>query len=182
MTEPSWTPLFRASASTVTKALRSHAFAASRERAVVIITDPEALRDLADVVETLPHENAPLSGITDRVAAAVRFLRAKAEELDSSAGTRTDTASPSPPVVAPERSDNNSTPPVAVVEAHERLLVAALHYLVTPVDLVPDFRAGGYIDDVLLLSWVFGSAGQELEPFLDDAALPDPDPSDTTGA
>jgi len=164
----------------VTKALRSPAFAASRERAVVIIKDPEALHDLADVVETLPHENAPLSGIADRVAAGVRFLRAKAEEFAHPADTRAGAASESPPVAAPARTDN--TPPVAVVEAHERLLVAALHYLVTPVDLVPDFRAGGYIDDVLLLSWVFGSAGQELEPFLDDAALPDPDTSDTTGA
>jgi uncharacterized membrane protein YkvA (DUF1232 family) len=44
--------------------------------------------------------------------------------------------------------------------------VATLHYLITPDDLVPDFRAGGYIDDVLLLSWVFGAAVNELAPYL----------------
>lgn len=54
--------------------------------------------------------------------------------------------------------------------ARERLLVAGLHYLVTPDDLVPDFRPGGYVDDVLLLSWVFGAAVSELEPYLDDSA------------
>ena len=52
--------------------------------------------------------------------------------------------------------------------ARERLIVAALDYLITPVDLVPDFRVGGYIDDVLLLSWVFGVAATELEPFLEE--------------
>nr|MBA2445446.1 DUF1232 domain-containing protein [Nocardioidaceae bacterium] len=54
--------------------------------------------------------------------------------------------------------------------ARERLLVAAMDYLITPVDLVPDFQSGGYIDDVLLLSWVFGAAFNELAPFLDDNA------------
>jgi uncharacterized membrane protein YkvA (DUF1232 family) len=59
-------------------------------------------------------------------------------------------------------------PAAAASLARERLIIAALHYLITPVDLVPDFRPGGYIDDVLLLSWVFGAAVNELEPFLDE--------------
>ncbi len=64
--------------------------------------------------------------------------------------------------------------PAASVAARQRLVVASLHYLITPDDLVPDFRAGGYIDDALLLTWVFGAAVNELAPYLVD----DPDAGD----
>jgi uncharacterized membrane protein YkvA (DUF1232 family) len=64
----------------------------------------------------------------------------------------------------------SETHSAAGAAARERLIVAALHYLVTPVDLLPDFRAGGYLDDVVLLSWIFGAGAQELEPFLDPDA------------
>lgn len=161
MTEQSWTPTFRTTDSTVTKVLRSPAFNDSRGRARVMIDDSLALRMLANSVEKLDHHNAPLAGVADRVAAAVRFLRAKAGQLDSDAAPSRLTGSAEP------REDQTATPGAANA-ARERLLVAALDYLVTPVDLVPDFHAGGYIDDVLLLTWVFGAAVTELEPFLAD--------------
>ncbi len=160
MSEQSWRPLFRTPKATVTRALHSPAFAHSRERAWVIVTDPAALRELADVVEAMDHANAPLAAITDRVGAAVRFLRAKADRLDGSSPD-----SPQSRAVEPHPDPEESSVSSA---ARERLVVAGMHYLVTPVDLVPDFVAGGYIDDVLLLSWVFGAAANELEPFLDD--------------
>ena len=149
MSEQSWTPLFRTSKSTVTKVMKSAAFAASREQAAIAIADPAALRALAVTVMELDFEDAPLSAIADRVAAAVRFLRAKADRLETG---------PAAPLGAGDA-------------ARERLLVAALHYLITPIDMVPDFRVGGYIDDVMLLSWIFGAAHVELEPFLPE----DPD-------
>jgi uncharacterized membrane protein YkvA (DUF1232 family) len=145
VSEPSWKPLFRTAASTVTKVLRSPAFLHARQQAALIIEDPAALRTLAERVESLDHDNAPLSAVADRVAAAAHFLRAVADDLDR--GSR---ASP------------------AGTAARERLLVASLHYLVTPDDLVPDFRPGGYLDDVLLLSWVFGATVNELSPHLPD--------------
>nr|MBA2443994.1 hypothetical protein [Nocardioidaceae bacterium] len=80
MTEQNWKPLFRTPKSTVTKVLRSPAFLSSRERAGALLDDPAALRTLADAVEKLDHVNAPLSAIADQVAAAVRFLRAQAQE------------------------------------------------------------------------------------------------------
>ena len=116
-------------------------------RAAADIGDPEALRRLADQVEGLDYDDAPLSAVADRVAAAIRLLRAKAEDLE-----------------------RDVPPPAADGEARERLLVASLYYLVTPVDLIPDFRAGGYIDDVLALSWIFGAAADVLDPYLDDDA------------
>jgi len=158
MTEPTWKPLFRVPTSTLTKILGSQAFLHSRERSAVILESSDELRALADVVETLDHASAPLAAVADRVTATVRFLRARAERLDGAAAPIND----SPEVAEPR----NSGDPSAGVATRERLLVAGLHYLVTPVDLVPDFRAGGYIDDVILLAWVCGVATNELTPYL----------------
>ena len=170
MPEQSWRPLFRTPRSTITKVLRSPAFVHSRVRAGAIIGKPVALRELADTVDGLDYASAPLSAIADRVAAAVRFLRARADELDAAAGSQgtaagTITSAPAPSPSA-DRQVGSDAHSAAGSAARERLVVAALHYLVTPVDLVPDFRAGGYLDDVVLLSWLFGAAAQELEPFV----------------
>ena len=169
MPERSWRPLFRNPRSTITKVLRSPAFVHSRERAGAIIGEPVALRDLADAVDGLDHASAPLSAIADRVQAAVRFLRSKADAIDAAGANTGAGAASRTPVTSRSQagqvaSDSHSA---AGSAARERLVVAALLYLVTPVDLVPDFRAGGYLDDVVLLSWVFGAAAQELEPFVD---------------
>jgi hypothetical protein len=158
MTDESWKPLFRASTSTVTKVLRSPAFLHSRELSADIAESPDLLRALADSVERLDHREPHLAVIADRVAAAVRFLRARAEDLEAAGSARHSGSE-----AAGWPTGHSSS---AVVAARERLLIASLHYLVTPVDLVPDFRPGGYIDDVLLLAWVFGVATSELEPYL----------------
>jgi hypothetical protein len=162
MTEQSWKPMFRTPRSTVTKVLRSNAFLHSRERSAVIVDRPEDLRALADAVETLNHARPPLAAVADRVVAAVRFLRDRADRLDEAAEP---TQGGADLAEAP-----SSGAPSAGVATRERLLVAGLHYLVTPVDLVPDFQAGGYTDDVFLLAWVFGVASHELTPYLTDDA------------
>jgi uncharacterized membrane protein YkvA (DUF1232 family) len=161
MTDENWKPLFRASTSTVSKVLRSQAFLHSREVSADIAEDPVKLRALADSVEKLDHRNQPLAVIADRASAAVRFLRARADDLDTAASACHSDAKAAEALTGPL--------PNAGVAARERLLVAGLHYLVTPVDLVPDFRPGGYIDDVLLLAWVFGVAVSELAPYLSEA-------------
>lgn len=165
MSEQTWRPLFRTPSSTLTRILRSHAFGHARERAGSIIESPAELRALADLVETLDRENAPLSAIADRVSSAVRLLRATAERLD---GEMAGDGSEAVPLRA---SPGEPTAPLTGgTAARERLVIASLHYLVTPDDLVHDFRPGGYLDDVLLLTWVFGAASKELAPHLPDAA------------
>ena len=163
MTDENWKPLYRASTSTVTKVLRSPAFLHSRELSGEIAERPDKLRALADSVEMLDRGKPPLQVVGDRVAAAVGFLRAHAKDLEAkgSAGDSGSTAA----------EELGEPSPSAGVAARERLLVGSLRYLVTPVDLVPDFRPGGYIDDVLLLAWVFGVATSELAPYL----IEDPD-------
>jgi hypothetical protein len=163
VTEPSWRPLFRIPKATVTTVLRSPAFVASREQAAVIIEDPSALRALGESVTLIDMHDAPLLAVADRVTAAVRFLTAKAEELDRGPALSADGgASPTEEVVL--------RPTTASRAARERLVVAALHYLITKDDLVPDFRIGGYLDDVMVLSWIFGAAAEEIQPFLNDAS------------
>ncbi len=168
MTEQNWKPSLRVPRSTVTKILGSHAFLHSRERSAIIVESSDELRALAVLVETLDHVSPPLPAVADRVAAAVRFLRALANRLDDAAAPTHN----SPDMAEPK----NNGDPSAGVATRERLLVAGLHYLVTPDDLVPDFPAGGYIDDVILLAWVFGVATNELSPYLTD----DPDGEETS--
>ena len=170
MTDENWKPLFRASTSTVTKVLRSHAFLHSRELSADIAENPNKLRALADSVETLDQRNPPLAVSADRVAAAVRFLRARAKELEGERGSSHNGSKAAQPPTGHA--------PSAGVAARERLVVASLLYLVTPVDLVPDFQSGGYIDDVLLLAWVFGVATSELAPYLSE----DPDDQEASAA
>jgi hypothetical protein len=162
MIEENWKPIFRTPRSTVTKVLRSHAFLHSRERSAAIVDSAEDLRALADKVETLDHGSPPLAAVADRIVAAVRFLRDRADRLDDAAEPADGRAGPA--------TGGSSHAPSASVATRERLLVAGLHYLVTPVDLVPDFQAGGYTDDVFLLAWVFGVASTELTPYLGDDA------------
>jgi uncharacterized membrane protein YkvA (DUF1232 family) len=159
VTEQSWKPLFRAPKSTVTKVLQTPSFSASRKRAGVIIDEPSGLRQLAEIVETIDYSDAPLSAIEDRVGAAVRLLRERADRLEVAQAPVAD--------IEVARDPEDELPPGAASLARVRLIIAALDYLITPVDLVPDFRPGGYVDDVLLLSWVFGAAVHELEPYLD---------------
>jgi len=163
MTEPSWKPLFRTPQATITKVLHSHSFENSRQQARLILEEASALRVLADRVQAIDKVDAPLSAISDRVDAAVRFLHAHADRLDPPSGHGADDGSPADDPSPAARAAG------VISAARERLVVAALHYLVPKIDVVPDFRAGGYIDDVMLLSWVFGAAADELEPFLDEA-------------
>ena len=166
MDEENWKPTFRTSGSTLTKILRSPAFLRARERSTGILESPAELRALADQVESLDRTMAPLSAVADQVDAAVRFLRARADASQAQAPSgdvHTSRAEPSA-----EAASLAGAP--AGVAARERLLVASLNYLVTPLDLVPDFRAGGYVDDVFLLAWVFGAASNELSPHSGDGS------------
>ena len=46
------------------------------------------------------------------------------------------------------------------------LIVASVLYLLTPIDIIPDFIVGlGYVDDAAVLAWVLGVVGTELDAF-----------------
>ena len=163
MGEQSWKPLFRGPTATVTEVMRSPTFEASRAQARYILEEPAELLGLAERVEAVDQTDAPLAAISDQVATAVRFLRAKAAELQTSLEPSDDEDAAVPGAVV--------SPEIAISAARERLVVAGLLYLVTRDDLVPDFQAGGYIDDVLVLSWIFGAAVDELDAYQDQPPM-----------
>ncbi|MBQ8673292.1 MAG: DUF1232 domain-containing protein [Bacteroides sp.] len=45
------------------------------------------------------------------------------------------------------------------------LVVAALAYLVSPLDFLPDIIPGGLIDDVAIIAWAFKEVAKELERY-----------------
>lgn len=47
------------------------------------------------------------------------------------------------------------------------LSVAVLLYLVSPIDLIPDFLVGGLLDDLALLTWLYRTFSDEMERFLE---------------
>ena len=47
-------------------------------------------------------------------------------------------------------------------------IIAALVYFLNPIDLVPDAIVGiGFIDDLAVLTWVYRSAQEELDSFIE---------------
>lgn len=47
------------------------------------------------------------------------------------------------------------------------LVVAAVVYLVSPLDLIPDFLPGGLLDDAAIVAFVVGMVESELLDFME---------------
>ena len=45
------------------------------------------------------------------------------------------------------------------------VIVAAIIYLVSPIDAIPDFIVGGFIDDMSVIAWAFSKVGKELKMY-----------------
>ena len=45
------------------------------------------------------------------------------------------------------------------------IIVAAIFYVVTPIDLLPDFMPPGLIDDISILAWAIKQAATELSRY-----------------
>jgi hypothetical protein len=110
-----------------------------------IVTDPVRLRRLCHDVETKDLGAGEPGLVRPDLAAALALTSGLAEEIEATGSPR----------------DNGS-----VQQAHLRLVVAALHYLVTEQDVIPDDHLGGLLDDRAILAWVFRAAHDELAPYL----------------
>jgi uncharacterized membrane protein YkvA (DUF1232 family) len=47
------------------------------------------------------------------------------------------------------------------------IIIAAILYLVNPIDLIPDFIPLGLTDDFAVLAWVYSSVTEEIDKFLE---------------
>lgn len=63
-------------------------------------------------------------------------------------------------VVAYARGHYREIPPDALV-----VVVAGLVYVVSPVDLIPDFMPGGFADDAAVIVWIVKTVRAELDAF-----------------
>lgn len=45
------------------------------------------------------------------------------------------------------------------------MIIASLIYLVSPIDLIPDFLIGGFIDDALVIGYVVKKTSEELQAY-----------------
>ena len=45
------------------------------------------------------------------------------------------------------------------------VIVAALLYIISPVDVIPDFLVGGFIDDLGIIAWALGKMSSELDTY-----------------
>ena len=45
------------------------------------------------------------------------------------------------------------------------IVIAALLYVIDPIDMVPDFFVGGFLDDVTVIGWAITIVAQELEDY-----------------
>ena len=57
-------------------------------------------------------------------------------------------------------------------------IVGAVIYVVTPVDLLPDFIPAGFVDDLSILSWAVGRAAKELNKYKSIKELEDKQPEE----
>jgi uncharacterized membrane protein YkvA (DUF1232 family) len=45
------------------------------------------------------------------------------------------------------------------------LIITALLYFISPIDLIPDWLPGGFIDDAALITWVLQSMSSDIQKF-----------------
>jgi uncharacterized membrane protein YkvA (DUF1232 family) len=45
------------------------------------------------------------------------------------------------------------------------LIITALIYFISPIDLIPDWLPGGFIDDAALITWVLQSMSSDIQKF-----------------
>lgn len=51
-------------------------------------------------------------------------------------------------------------------KTHLTLIVAAILYVVSPLDIIPDFLiVAGFVDDAAIIAWAFNEMGKELSKY-----------------
>lgn len=112
-------------------------FAKARARAASIINDPEALTNVArEAGESSAQRSGAFTAVVEDFRSLIRL------------------------VVAYARGHYRDIPADQLV-----VVVAALIYVVSPVDLLPDMLPGGFLDDAFVVGWVVKALRTEIDSF-----------------
>ncbi|AKU18429.1 hypothetical protein [Luteipulveratus mongoliensis] len=132
----------------LTRLLTSAAFTRSRQVAVELADDAVRLRSLLLQVDTKRFGVGELEDVNGRLDVDIAYsvVEARVEELEEIPA-------------APPLCDLEPT-----TSARLRLVISALHYLVTENDAIHDKRPNGHVDDVAIVRWVTHVAGDQLPP------------------
>jgi uncharacterized membrane protein YkvA (DUF1232 family) len=108
-------------------------------RAQQYVADSERLRDLFRKAwqKARSADAGPFGKLWDSLLAMIRLIRAFA------------------------RGEYRVVPTESLVA-----IVAGVIYFVSPIDLIPDFVPGGYLDDAAVVAWVVGAVKKDLDDFL----------------
>lgn len=106
------------------------------ELANAIYKDNDRVKELIDSAKKMVKENKELSAVVDDLRAMIGLL------VDSLKGNY-------------DQLQKNSA----------ILIIISLLYLVSPIDLIPDFLVGGYIDDIAVIGFVFKRLSEELDRY-----------------
>jgi len=117
-------------------------FHKAKERATGLLKDRKRLKTLlinsTKKLSNLNFKNLNLTKLTDRVKVIVRMLKAYV------------------------KGEYKMLPWKSLI-----ILVAALFYFVTPLDLIPDvIPVTGYIDDFTVVLWVFRTLQDDINEFI----------------
>lgn len=136
MTAKKATPAKKANGGPSTAA-NSKFFAAARMRAERLTKDPEKLQKIAEEsYKSGAARSGPFTAVMDDFRTLIRL------------------------VVAYARGHYREIPTDALV-----VVVAGLVYVVSPLDLIPDFLPGGFADDAAVVVWVVKTVRSELDNF-----------------
>ena len=117
--------------------MSSRFFGAARKRAERLVNDPERLQRIAeDSYKSGAARSGPFTAVMDDFRTLIRL------------------------VVAYARGHYREIPPDALV-----VVVTGLVYVVSPLDLIPDFLPGGLLDDAVVVAWVVKTVRGELDDF-----------------
>jgi uncharacterized membrane protein YkvA (DUF1232 family) len=138
------------------RARHSAAFRKAKIQARDFLADPDRLRGLVDeaISKAERYRHGPLRDIWQSLNTTFRLIRSYAN------------------------GDYRVIPWESML-----LLVAAVVYLLMPLDLIPDFIVGlGFLDDVALFGWVLKSVSTDLDAFTTWEAAGRPSGKKTTAA
>ncbi|MGI8576034.1 MAG: YkvA family protein [Egibacteraceae bacterium] len=118
---------------------RSRIFQRLQMRAADYIGEPGKMRDLVNraVTKSKTEEVDEMGAVVDDLRALTRLVRAYA------------------------KSEYREVKTESVI-----LIVAAILYFVSPVDVIPDFLPGGFLDDAAVLGFVVRRLRGEVDNFL----------------